>query len=363
MNEQNRPEGRKEATNGGKRRKKLPLHVKIYRALYTAVYVGAQLIRECALFLYEKVKPILLRALSYLYERWIAFKRGREEKKSQQTEQSTQQPDSTVVFGKTVKKTAFEERKKREYVEEDFLDFEEEKSRAEGRRKSKKEKKRDGRPSFEEYLRRREVKTEKKKSRRIRLLIGALIAVLCLQLLCGLFALGLFVYTGVDFRFGGIEMYMREGNEYESVEISAKYAYGQDGRPRVNMTALAAFLEIETVSDRNMIYYTLKDGSRMVLMKNSRTAVLNGALINLSERVIFSGKQVYVPLELLTDYTDGLSISYSQKEDRLTLRRYTDPLLHTERNPVYKELTLTVCALDGASLPQLNEPTPSNDPN
>ena len=131
----------------------------------------------------------------------------------------------------------------------------------------------------------------------------------------------------------------------------------------MNMTALAAWLEIETVSDRKMIYYTLHDGSRMVLMQNSRNAVINGAQITLSEKVIVSGGQVYAPLELLSDYTDGLCINYSEKEDRLTFRRYIDPELHTERNPVYKELTLTVCAIESAPLPQVNEPIPSREPN
>jgi hypothetical protein len=143
--------------------------------------------------------------------------------------------------------------------------------------------------------------------------------------------------------------------------VPAKYAYGQEGAPRVNMTALASWLEIETVSDRNLIYYTLKDGSRMVLMKNSRMAVLNGEQVSLSEKVVASGSQVYVPIELLIEYTDGLCINYSQKEKRVTLRRYTDPLLHTERNPVYKELTLTVCGMESAPVPELVGQSPAEN--
>ena len=345
-------------------KKKKPLSVRIYRALYTAVYVGAQIVKESALLLYEKGKPAVLKGAELLKSGWQSFS---DKRKGAKDGAERKQPGEAVVFGKTVSRLQGKESagRKREYVEDDYLDFEDY-----GRRtppppskkpKKKKRIKRDNRPNFEELLRRQEEKDARRSRRGKRFLLGGLLGILILQLLCGLFAAGLYVYTGRSFRFSGVELYFRQGREYVTSEVPAKYAYGREGAPRVNMTALASWLEIETVSDRNLIYYTLKDGSRMVLMKNSRMAVLNGEQVSLSEKVVASGSQVYVPIELLIEYTDGLCINYSQKEKRVTLRRYTDPLLHTERNPVYKELTLTVCGMESAPVPELIGQTPSEN--
>ena len=349
--------------------KKLPMRVKIYRAVYTFFYVASQLVKECALFLYKKIEPAVIDFLSFLYGKWTEWQGERKRRRQQEQDVAAQaeeeQNKETVVFGKTVKKapSAAEQSKKRGYVEEDFLDFDEEDQKRGRKRKKKGKKEKNKRPSFEEFLRRKEERDARRSHRGKRFLVGVLVGVLSLQLLSGLFAAGLYLYLGNDIRLSGVDLYFRQGKELETHSVSARYAYGENGAPRVNMTALAAWLEIETVSDRKMIYYTLHDGSRMVLMQNSRNAVINGAQITLSEKVIVSGGQVYAPLELLSDYTDGLCINYSEKEDRLTFRRYIDPELHTERNPVYKELTLTVCAIESAPLPQVNEPIPSRDPN
>ncbi len=371
MDENNRKDPLKERTVQKKKssKKALPLSVKIYRAVYTAVYVAAQLIRECALYLYERLAPLLKKGGSWLLEKAKAlfegiFLRLAERKERKEAEK----PKPKVLFGQ-VQKTESERfgsmKKKPAYIEDDFLDFEDEDRRKRKKRlKKKKKSKKKGaqqdaqsiksaRPNFEEYLWRKEEKKQRRAQGRRRLLFGALISVLVLQILCGLFSVGLYVYTGNNFRFSGTDLYFREGKSYEVHGMSAKQAYGADGTPMFNMTALAGWLELETVSDRNYVYYTLKDGSRIVLMKDSRTAVLNGESINLSQAVVFSGKQVYAPVELIGDYTSGLFVSYSEKEKRVTLQRCPDPVLSTQRNPIYLELTLTVCGIERAPLPVL----------
>jgi hypothetical protein len=150
-----------------------------------------------------------------------------------------------------------------------------------------------------------------------------------------------------------MDVYFREGKSYSRYSVSKKAGYTHQGSPKVDLNALAKFLKLETVSDQNCVYYTMRDGKRIVLTRNSAVALLDGVKVNLSEAVVFSGTRVLVSVELITEYTEGLLVSYSEKETRLTIQRQKDEELSNSRETVYKEWKLNVSALEEAPLPEV----------
>lgn len=344
-----------------KRKKPLPLSKRIYRAVYTFVYVVLQLAREGLLWLFEKAEALYLwaedafvkiaRFLLALKEQWF-------EKKSREEGQfAKEEAHASVTKEKQKEKAPFVEKlrsvfsKKKEplYAEKDFLEFEEEERT--GKKKSKKKKK--DLPTFDDLLLYNEEKKQRRARRWQKVLTGFLTAALALQIFFLAFLGGLYIYTGNSFSFGSMDLYLKEGKETVKYELPQKVAYTQNGTPRVDFNVLAKFLELEAVSDQNYAYYTLTDGKRIVFIKDSATAFLDDCRVTLSEKVIFSGTKVYVPVDLIVDYTEGIGVSYSEKEKRLTLTRQKDEELSNSRGDVYKEWILNVSAIEKAPLPEI----------
>lgn len=351
--------------------RRLPLSKRIYRAVYTFFYVAAQLVKECALFLFEKAKNLPKKAQKAFAGGLYRLKKAEEQRKSEKikeaeaaekggnSEQNESVRQQTTVAGRQDKggkkkslKSVFSSfgGKKQQYADRDFLDFEEETGGGFLRKKKKKEL-----PTFDEVLYYKEERRQRRQQRARTALVRFLAVVLGVQILAFAFGGGLYLYTGYAFSIGTMEVHLKEGGQTVKYSVSKKTGCTEDGGLRIDMTALASFLELETVSDKNYVYYTLADGKRIVFIKDSKTALLDGSRITLSDKVSFVGTRVYVPVELITDYTEGIGVSYSEKENRLTLTRQKDEDLSNSREEVYKDWRLLVSSIERAPLPRLEQ--------
>jgi hypothetical protein len=355
---------------GKGRAKKIPFARRAYRALYTAVYVAAQLLLHAAGWLAEKAEALLVAVLRVLYpyyrkgSAWFFGRLRADERKEGAKEEragerdplenhpgeepspkeSTAPAKDRLTLRQRLKAYVQREKSKPKYREKDYLEFEEQSTG----KKRKKEL-----PTFDELLQHKEEATQKRMRGAKRALVVFLAAVLALQIAAFSVSAGVYVYTGNDFTIGSMDVYFREGKSYSRYSVSKKAGYTHQGSPKVDLNALAKFLKLETVSDQNCVYYTMRDGKRIVLTRNSAVALLDGVKVNLSEAVVFSGTRVLVSVELITEYTEGLLVSYSEKETRLTIQRQKDEELSNSRETVYKEWKLNVSALEEAPLPEV----------
>ena len=158
-NQQNHLPQKKSGTAPKRAPKRLPFWRRIYRAVYTFFYVAAQLIKECALLLFEragelgrKIKELFLALVAHV-ERETVRKRTQKQDASKQTgknaaqgvspqkgEPADAQGHQRRPVGVSVKREEREKRKsfsalvasffatdkKQRYAEKDYLDFEEE---------------------------------------------------------------------------------------------------------------------------------------------------------------------------------------------------------------------------------------------
>ena len=126
------------------------------------------------------------------------------------------------------------------------------------------------------------------------------------------------------------------------------YPFGED-KLYFNMTVLADRLDIAVLDDGTHVFYTLPCGQTARFTANSRTAILNGSVVNLTAPVLLKKGTVWAPLDLLTLYTDGLNVSFAKNTLTIVQESAETPgvLYRTQ----YKEFRFTVCGLTPAPLP------------
>ena len=316
----------RKAESGGK--KKPPLYFRILRGLYVFFTTLWSHIEDVIAFLYVKGRRLFRRIKKAVLEKWHQSRKERAQRKIQRKEEKTERAIQK-------KEQKILEKEKRELAA-----------------MQKAERLRAHDPVLEEVQRQKRLQQKRKRDRRIgRAVLVLLSVVLAAQLLMLALAGVLYVKTGVSLNFGKIELLLEEGKTKKTVSISVENGYDANGQPMVDMSALASWLGFHTISDGTNVYYILSNGARIVLEQESRVAHLGGSLVMLSAPVRFAGERVYVPLELITDYTTGLGVSYSEKEKRLTLSRQKDEEKSNATVTVYKELVLTAAAIEAAPLP------------
>ena len=136
--------------------------------------------------------------------------------------------------------------------------------------------------------------------------------------------------------------------------VSAKNAYSDDGKkPYFSMSALAEEMDISTVSDGTTVVYTLPCGQTAKMKKDSHTVILDGSMVTLSSPVRISGGKVYVPVEMLTLYTEGLNVSLG--DGVLTILQETDEEKSLPQQTVYREFRFAVSGIRPADTPLVVE--------
>lgn len=312
--------------SGGK--KKPPLYFRVLRGLYVFFTTLWAYIEDVIAFLYVKGRKL--------------FKKGKK---------ATTETMHRVRQEHAQRKVKWQEEKQQRAIkaqEEKLL--EREKRELTTIQKAERRSMRD--PVLEEANRQKYLHKKKKRNQRLgRAVLALLSVVLAAQLLLLAWAGVLYVRTGISLNFGKTEMRLEEGKTKKTVSSSVANSYDANGQPMVDISALASWLDFQTISDGINVYYTLPGGARIVLEKESRVAYLSGSMVMLSAPVRFVGERVYVPLELITDYTTGLGVSYSEKEKRLTLSRQKDEEKSNTTVTVYKDLVLTAAAIEAAPLP------------
>ena len=146
-------------------------------------------------------------------------------------------------------------------------------------------------------------------------------AVVTLELsFCGRF-LFLYVKDAIDAGESAVTMNVYfEKNDQSNTTVPGKYAHTAGGTAlRFDMTFLAGCLGLRTFGGEESVLYTTSAGDKLRVYNNSNTVVINGRRIGLSSTVVFDRTKVYVPLELIRYYTDGLEISYDRESKLLTL--------------------------------------------
>lgn len=87
----------------------------------------------------------------------------------------------------------------------------------------------------------------------------------------------------------------------------------------VNLTDVSSHISLMAIGDGKTMRFYKDDGTYMSVENDSRYIVINGIEIILPSPVIFDGKEVFVPAEILQYYTSGISLEYNVHRQRLTL--------------------------------------------
>ncbi len=105
----------------------------------------------------------------------------------------------------------------------------------------------------------------------------------------------------------------------------------------VNFTEISRKIPIMMIGDENEIRFYKDDGTYLTVRDNSPYVNISGVDIVLSSPVIFKGESVYVPADLLDNYTSGISVDYNVYRERLTISTAENEKLSNAVNKVYDE--------------------------
>ena len=209
---------------------------------------------------------------------------------------------------KRAKKRAVKKRRKEAKKEEKRIEKEEESYR----------KQREKQLSAERKKRSKKERGGRKRRNFAALLLAAL--VLFEAAIIGLFAGG-YLSDKIGSLEKGLTMAVcLDKKNTKETRIPAQYAYARvGGEPCFNMTFMANAFGILTYGNERSILFTFPNGQKLRVSNNSNALQIDDQPFTLKNVVRFYGSSVYMPVEFLVNYVDGLAVSYNVKSRTLTL--------------------------------------------
>lgn len=131
-----------------------------------------------------------------------------------------------------------------------------------------------------------------------------------------------------------------DGKVASTVSASAATAYAQGQRMFPFETA-AVFLHLKESGSRTARTYHLSDTEYILFNVGSRAAEVNGKTFDLSAAPFFERDELWVPLDFVTGYLRGISLTV--EGDRVRVRR-DEYNASTKESPLYVDLTLPLHA-------------------
>lgn len=104
------------------------------------------------------------------------------------------------------------------------------------------------------------------------------------------------------------------------VNHDGKYVFpnGED-QVYVNLSEIAGHISLMAIGDSSKMRFYKNDGTYLSVEDGSQYVMINGVEVYLPSVIVFNGKEVFVPVELLQYYTSGLNVEYNIHRERLTI--------------------------------------------
>ncbi len=164
---------------------------------------------------------------------------------------------------------------------------------------------------------------------------------------------GLYLLNSIVLPKDSVTMVITVGGNKKRTVIPSSAAYPENSEYLYfNMSVLAECLNIATISDGKDVLYTLPCGQAARFSEGSCAAFLDGSAVTLVAPMYLVGGRVYLPLEFLTRYTEGLNISIG--DGTITFLQEKDEKNTSANNEVYKEFRFTVGRIVPADLPEIS---------
>ncbi|MCQ2426372.1 MAG: stalk domain-containing protein [Lachnospiraceae bacterium] len=106
------------------------------------------------------------------------------------------------------------------------------------------------------------------------------------------------------------------------VKRTQKYAsVFRDGVMYVSMTDIAMLGDLATTGDADELRYLTSDGQYITLAVGGETATVNGVRVRLDRRTYKENGMFYVPATFIERYVGGISITYDDTQEKMTILR------------------------------------------
>ena len=106
------------------------------------------------------------------------------------------------------------------------------------------------------------------------------------------------------------------------VKRTQKYAsVFRDGVMYVSMTDIAMLGDLATTGDADELRYLTSDGQFITLAVGGETATINGVRVRLDRRTYKENGMFYVPATFIERYVGGISITYDDTQEKMTILR------------------------------------------
>lgn len=170
----------------------------------------------------------------------------------------------------------------------------------------------------EEIEERRAKAAEQRRQRRetffARLIFGAMVYLLCTLIIFG-FVASLYFWTESP-EILTLEILDGRGEVLETVEGDE---FIINNVPYVSATALSGIYDFTLAGDKNRVSLHFHDAEESLsLTKDSSSVEINGCKVRLSAPIIFTD-DYYIPLELIRNYFNGVTIVYDSEEETARL--------------------------------------------
>lgn len=166
----------------------------------------------------------------------------------------------------------------------------------------------------ERKLQAAERRRQKRETFFARLIFGTIIYVLCALIIFGFVATMYFWSESPEILT--LEVLDSKGNVIESLE-GEEFVF--DNVPYVSATVLSKLYDFTLAGDTNRVSLHFHNAEESVsLTKDSTLVEINGCRVRLSEPIIFTD-DYYIPLELIRNYFNGVTIVYDSEEETARL--------------------------------------------
>ena len=132
---------------------------------------------------------------------------------------------------------------------------------------------------------------------------------------------GIYLFKAVTSGAKSLSMSVVIGrNSAVSTTVPAEYAFESTGeRPCFDMAFLAKQLGFLAYGNDSDMLYTLPGGQKLYVKDGSNTVYVDGNPASLKDAVRFERDRVYISIELLLNYTDGVGVNFDRANGKLTL--------------------------------------------
>lgn len=105
-------------------------------------------------------------------------------------------------------------------------------------------------------------------------------------------------------------------------EIVAYDEIMRNGEMYVNFSEIAKEFEISVVGSFDNMKFIPNKGSEYIrFVKNDCVAYINGTPTRMRQKAILENENMWVPLDFITEYTDGINVQYDEEKNILTIKR------------------------------------------